>query len=104
MLLISGFLVWLVVKNCPAGLRNMVTLAASELSFPLRVDREIYLAKKTKKIFKRSQDLGSNTKNCSKISNSLNNKPKSGSHMETLQLSCQHLKRNSWKSPNDSSP
>lgn len=57
-----------------------------------------------KKIFKRSQDLGSDTKNCSKISNSLNNKPKSGSYMETLQLSCQHLKCNSWKSPNDSSP
>lgn len=39
----------------------MVTLAASELSFPLRVDREIYLAKETKTM--RSQDLDSNTKN-----------------------------------------
>lgn len=55
MLLISGFLVWLAVKDCPAGLRNMVTLAASELSFPLRVDREIYLAKKTKKYLRDSR-------------------------------------------------
>lgn len=47
MLLVSGLLAWLVVKDCPAGPRNMVTLAASELFFPLRVDREIYLAKNT---------------------------------------------------------
>jgi len=63
MLWISGFFAWLVVKDYPAGPRSMVTLAASELFFPLRVGREIYLAKKTKKIFTRSQDLDSNTKN-----------------------------------------
>lgn len=63
--LISAFLAWLVVKDCPAGLRSMVTLAASELSFPLRVDREIYLAKGTKSM--RPRDLDSGSKYCSKM-------------------------------------
>lgn len=52
----------------------------------------------------RSQDLDSNTKDCSKLSNFLNKEPKSGSHMEILQLNFQHLKCNIKKSPGDSFP